>query len=229
MKIERFKELLNLYLDDEISSAELTELISDVERDLERQELFIEYCRIHKACSRMRNELNGKRVSHRAVGQFIYAFVGLAAAFALLAMAGRNLVPLIGGGEETVAVQSTEKATKRFPEFAATEVLAVSGKRAANRVVLQPLGSSIGSRIDINQVRFAENRLRLRIHQGDFLGSIGIFSRDGMGRVLRPGFGESIDKSQVFDVPPVSEFPPNLTAVSRIEFEAGVYSLLFKD
>ena len=230
MEIERFKELLNLYLDDEISSVELSELISETRRDPERQELFIEYCRIHKACSRLRNQLNGERVGRRSVRQLIYAFGGLAAAFALLAMAGRNLVPLIGGGEDSVAIQPSEEATERFPEFAATDVLAVSRKPLTSRLVLQPVGFVNGSSIDINQVRSVENRLRLRIQQEDFLGSIERLLRDGMGRVLEPGFGESIDDGQLFDIPPVSEFSPNLTAAANpAEFEVGADSLLFKD
>ncbi len=229
MEIERFKELINLYLDDEISSAELSELISETRRDPERQELFIEYCRIHKACSRLRNQLNGERVGRRSVRQLIYAFGGLAAAFALLAMAGRNLVPLIGVGEDTIAVQPTEEAPERFPEFAATEVLAVSRKPSTNRLVLQSVGFTNGSSIDINQVRSVENHLRLRIKQEDFLRSIERLLRDGMGRVPKPGFGESTDDSQLFDIPPVSEFSPNLTGSSRIEFEVGADSVLFKD
>ena len=144
-------------------------------------------------------------------------------------MAGRNLVPLIGGGEDTIAVQPTEEATERFPEFAATEVLAVSRKPSTNRLVLQPVGFTNGSSIDINQVRSVENHLRLRIQQEDFLRSIERLLRDGMGRVLKPGFGESIDDSQLFDISPVSEFAPNLTAASRIEFEVEADSALFKD
>ena len=232
MEIERFKELLNFYLDGEISSAELSELISETRRAPERQELFLEYCRIHKACSLLRNELHGERVSHRSVRQLIYAFGGLAAAFALLAMAGRNLVPLIGGGEETIAVQQSQEATERFPEFTATEVLAVSRKPSTNRLVLQPVGFTNGSSIDINQVRSVENRLRLRVQEEDFRKSIERFLRDGMWRFLQPGFGEPIDESPLFEIPPISEFSPNLTAAStsnRFEFEVGADSLLSKD
>ena len=65
MEIERFKELLNLYLDDEISSVELSKLISEIRRDPERKELLIEYCRINKACSRLSKQLNGERFGRR--------------------------------------------------------------------------------------------------------------------------------------------------------------------
>ena len=230
MEIERFKELLNLYLDDEISSVELSKLISEIRRDPERKELLIEYCRINKACSRLSKQLNGERFGRRSVIQLIYAFGGLAAAFALLVMAGRNLVPLIGGGEDTIAFPPTEEATERFPEFAATEVLAVSRKPSTNRLVLQPVGFANGSSIDINQVQSVENRLRLRIQQEDFLRSIERLLRNGMGRALKPGFGESIDNGQLYDISPVSEFSPNLTAAADpVEFEVGANSLLFKD
>ena len=117
MEIERFKELLNLYLDDEISSAELSELISETRQGSRASGVIYRILSYPQGVlASLRNQLNGERVGRRSVRQLIYAFGGLAAAFALLAMAGRNLVPLIGGGENTIAVQPTEEATERFPD-----------------------------------------------------------------------------------------------------------------
>jgi len=230
MENQRFKELLNLYLDDEISSVELSKLISEIRAHPDRKELFIEYCCINKACSRLSQQPNGKRFGRRSVIQLTYAFGGLAAAFALLVMAGRNLVPLIGGGEDTIAFQPTEEASERSPGFAVTEVLAVSRKPSTNRLVLQPIGFTNGSSIDINQVQSVENSLRLRIHQEDFLRSIERSLRNGMVRALKPGFGEPIDNGQLFDISTVNEFSPNATAAADpVEFEVGATSLLFKD
>ena len=230
MENKRFKELLNLYLDDEIGSADLSKLFSEIRADPNRKKLFIEYCCINKACSRLSSQPDGERFGRRSVIQLIYAFGGLAAAFALLVMAGRNLVPLIGGGEDTIAFQSTEEATERFPGFAVTEVMAVSRKPSTNRLVLQPVGFANGSSININQVQPVENRLRLRIQQEDFLRSIERSLLNGLGRTLKPGFGESIVNGQFFDISNVSEFSSNSTAAADpVEFEVGATSLLFKD
>ena len=51
MNKEHFTELLNLYLDDEISSWDLSDLMEETRRNPERQKVFLDYCRIHKACS----------------------------------------------------------------------------------------------------------------------------------------------------------------------------------
>lgn len=222
MDIERFKELLNLYLDDEISSAELSELISETRRDPERQELFLEYCRIHKACTLLRNELNSDLGSRRSVRQMVYAIGGLAAAFALLVMAGRNIVPLIEGGQDAVAVQPSEEATERLPEFAATQVLAVARKPQGNRLVLEPVGFSEEGRIHLNEVRSAGAQLRLRGQQLDFRNSVEELLRDGLSRMLSPGIGEMTEEGNVFEPAPTTDFSQNLQTVShRFEFKVG--------
>ena len=221
MDIDRFKELLNLYLDDEISSAELSELISETRRDPERQELFLEYCRIHKACSLLRNELNAEPAGSRSVRQLIYAFGGLAAAVALLAMAGRNLVPLVSGGDELFAAQPSEVADERFPEFVATEVLAISRNPQTERLVLEPVGFMKGSQIDISNVRSAESRLRLKGQEEDFRKPIEELLRDGLGKVFgRPEFGGSIDEIIDFETVPMNGLSQDRRVrFHRLEFE----------
>lgn len=50
MKESEFIELLNLYLDHEISAADATRLEAEVQGNPERRKLYQEYCRIQKAC-----------------------------------------------------------------------------------------------------------------------------------------------------------------------------------
>jgi hypothetical protein len=50
MKDSEFIELLNLYLDHEISSAESARLEAEVTRSPERRRLYRQYCRMQKAC-----------------------------------------------------------------------------------------------------------------------------------------------------------------------------------
>lgn len=127
MNQDRFLELLNLYLDDEISSEELSGLMAETRLDPERERVFLEYCKIHKACALIGPGLGAGR-DRRSMWQTVYALGGLAAAFALLALAGRNLMPFFqeSAGEPVVAQQIeavSEQNGLVFAAFANTEVL----------------------------------------------------------------------------------------------------------
>lgn len=50
MKEKRFVELVNVYLDGEISAAETAELEREIRSSAERMELYRRYCRMQKAC-----------------------------------------------------------------------------------------------------------------------------------------------------------------------------------
>jgi hypothetical protein len=50
MKDNEFMELLNLYLDHEISEADAARLEAEVQRTPARYQVYREYCRMHKAC-----------------------------------------------------------------------------------------------------------------------------------------------------------------------------------
>ena len=127
MNQDRFLELLNLYLDDEISPEELAALMEETRRDPDRQRVYLDYCRIHKACGQIGSKFQS-RPARRTIRQTVYALGGLAAAFALLALAGRNLVPFFEGqaGQAVAVEQATPQSSGPvfFPEVATTEVLA---------------------------------------------------------------------------------------------------------
>jgi len=231
MEIERFKELLNLYLDDEISSADLSDLISETRRDAERQKIFLEYCRIHKACKLLRNELNAEPAPRRSVRQTIYALGGLAAAFALLAMAGRNIVPLLDSGQDMVVNQPSEEAMERLSEFAATEVFAVIGGPRVNRLIIEPVGFSKGGRIDLSQALSMDTQLRLSGQQDEFRNAIEKLLRDASGRVSKPGFEEMlIDEGIMFDPAVGTDLSQDLQTIShRLEIQGVQNSPLPRD
>jgi hypothetical protein len=126
MNQDRFIELLNLYLDEEISSEDLSDLMAETRSDPTREKVFVEYCRIHKACVQLGTSY-GSRPARRSLRQTLYAIGGLAAAFVLLGMAGRNLMPFMGNhSQETLVVQQVESNASGlfFPDIAMTEVLA---------------------------------------------------------------------------------------------------------
>lgn len=93
MKDHRFIELLNLYLDHQISPEESNLLEAEIRRDTKRMQLYRQYCRMHKACSQLaegyRNSAPARvplvvgRRQHR--GGALYA-TGLMAAAACIAL-----------------------------------------------------------------------------------------------------------------------------------------------
>jgi len=50
MKESRYIELLNLYVDHQLTSAEAAELEAEVQRSPERRKMYRQYCRMQKAC-----------------------------------------------------------------------------------------------------------------------------------------------------------------------------------
>ncbi|OUW18339.1 MAG: hypothetical protein CBD18_02850 [Opitutales bacterium TMED158] len=126
MNQDRFLELLNLYLDNEIAPDELSELMADTRADPKREQLFLEYCKIHKACAQIGAGFRTK-ASRRSLRQTVYALGGMAAAFALLALAGRNLVPFFEGGATPLAHESNGPAQTIEPVFAELATTEVPG------------------------------------------------------------------------------------------------------
>lgn len=51
MKDSRYIELLNLYVDNQLTPEEAAELETEVQRSPERRKVYAQYCRMHKACT----------------------------------------------------------------------------------------------------------------------------------------------------------------------------------
>lgn len=96
MNKQRFIEHLNLHLDGELSEVETEELFKAMRRSEEYQRIHAQYCQIYSACSQLGQSfaIESRGSSAR---QKLYAFGGMAAAFALLGLAAINLAPVIGG------------------------------------------------------------------------------------------------------------------------------------
>lgn len=110
MRKSRFIELLNLYIDDEISPEESESLMREVRSNPERHRIYLEYCQINAACSALGSDFE-PRPRKIGVRQTIYAVTGLAAAIALVGLAGRNVLPLISPAEDQIVVESEEIET----------------------------------------------------------------------------------------------------------------------
>ncbi len=170
MNNQRFTELLNLYLDEEISPEDLNDLMAETRRSDDRQKMFVDYCRIHKAYVLLGDsfEANQKR---RSFKQMVYAIGGLAAAFALLGMAGRNLLPMINGGHSDAAiVQSSdpESGPVFFPEIASTNTISSRFLKVNQPAQLENVGLSLLGRPSRNEGAFQSDRLILRAEQSEF-------------------------------------------------------------
>ena len=53
MNDSRFIELLNLYVDQQITAAEATELEAELQENAERRRTYHQYCRKQKACTQL--------------------------------------------------------------------------------------------------------------------------------------------------------------------------------
>lgn len=65
MKDSEFKELLNLYLDHEITAADAARLEAEVQRDPRRRKVYEQYCRMQKACKMLASDFVAEPVSVR--------------------------------------------------------------------------------------------------------------------------------------------------------------------
>lgn len=98
MTKERFLELVNLYLDNEIEEQETEVLFEAIESNDEFRRIYDDYSRITVACS-MLSPAQVEVRTRRNFSQIVYAVGGLAAAFALVGLAVRNLEPIFQNGE----------------------------------------------------------------------------------------------------------------------------------
>ncbi|MBI5769008.1 MAG: zf-HC2 domain-containing protein [Verrucomicrobia bacterium] len=70
MKDSEFIELLNLYLDHEISAADAARLEAEVQRNPARREIYRQYCQMQKACSLLASDFTAAPAEGRKVVSF---------------------------------------------------------------------------------------------------------------------------------------------------------------
>lgn len=146
MNDSRFIELLNLYVDHQISAEDAALLESEIQRSPERRRIYRQYCQMQKACvilaENFRTEAPaGDKVvafpgtrRHR-LGQVVTAFGALAAA-ACVALVMVNRTPTTSGLGDSTAAVSTETARTIQPLATAAPAAPLP---APARVALQPV------------------------------------------------------------------------------------------
>lgn len=106
MKIERFRELVNLYLDDEISKAELQEFSRELALNPERKREFQERCRLDRALGLVFDPDSVRTVPEQAMSRSAYILwgCGLAACFTLSTVL---VQPFWSGAVDTVNISQS--------------------------------------------------------------------------------------------------------------------------
>lgn len=76
MKHDRFIELLNLYLDGEISQTESAELEREITQDAERRKIYRQYCQMQRACAMLSEKFRDSAETPAATADNVVAFPG---------------------------------------------------------------------------------------------------------------------------------------------------------
>lgn len=124
MKDTKFIELLNLYLDHQISESEAAALETEIRQNPARHRLYRQYCQMHKACAQLSAQVTAEvparaRVaaekSPRRLASLYYFGAGLAAA-ACVAVIVMNRPASAPAGDPMLA--ATTPTSAAFPEVA---------------------------------------------------------------------------------------------------------------
>jgi hypothetical protein len=135
MKDPEFIELLNLYLDHEISAGDAARLEAEVQGNPERRRIYQQYCRMQKACRVLAEDFQGGTVSvpelniidfksvpqrSRAGGWYTIGTVVATAACVAIILVGRNREePPTSGISPTIAVTAPAGDTSGIASGAA--------------------------------------------------------------------------------------------------------------
>lgn len=140
MKDAKFIELLNLYLDHEISAADAVRLEAEVKASPARDRTYQEYCRMQKACKALAHEFQsevapatgGKVIafepaatSTRRTGIYAIGWLGAAAACVAIILVGRNSdSPSVNAGSASRGfVQATPSSLRLATPAASAKVV----------------------------------------------------------------------------------------------------------
>jgi hypothetical protein len=121
MKDTEFLELLNLYVDHEITSADAARLEAEVQSNPDRRRVYHDYCRMQKACTLLAKDFSEQPAERKVVafephrlgwgsGLFAAAGIAVAAACVTLVLVNRTRTAVPGAGAPlptTVAASNT--------------------------------------------------------------------------------------------------------------------------
>jgi hypothetical protein len=140
MKDSEFLELLNLYLDHEITAADAARLEAEVQADPKRHEIYREYCRMQKACTLLARDFAGAPAEGKVVAfeprrsawsSGVFAMGGLAVAAACVALVllnrTSNVAPdAVGATPDAMAVAANAPAAPSLPAAAREDAVVIA-------------------------------------------------------------------------------------------------------
>lgn len=116
MKDTKFIELLNLYLDHQISETDAAALEAEIRQNPARHRLYRQYCQMHKACAQLSSQFTAEAParasvvrdrSARRLAPLAYFGAGLAAAAACVAVVVMNRPAATPTGAPALAATAT--------------------------------------------------------------------------------------------------------------------------
>jgi len=135
MKDQEFIELLNLYLDHEITPADARRLEAEVRANPARRQIYVEYCQMQKACNLMADQFGSNRASapariaarrpsQRAVVIAFGSFAALAACVALVLFFGarRRTAPATPAEAVAAATVEPQRASVMLASLSASDL-----------------------------------------------------------------------------------------------------------
>jgi len=144
MKDSKFIELLNLYVDHQISPADAALLEAEIQQKPERRQIYRQYCQMQKACVTLAENFRseapaGEKVigmspapRRMAIATYVMGFAAAAACIALV------VVNRPGGPSSTKSTQTIALAQPNATPVEANVVAAAAQASEANRAVLHP-------------------------------------------------------------------------------------------
>lgn len=147
MNDSKFIELLNLYVDHQISAEDAASLEAEIQHSPERRRIYRQYCQMQKACVLLaenfraeapeREQVRARAATRRRqIAQVGYVLGGLAAAACVAMVLVVNRQPDNLASPATATVAATETAPAIVPAMAEVPTAPVP---LADRVALQPV------------------------------------------------------------------------------------------
>jgi hypothetical protein len=163
MKDSEFLELLNLYLDHEITAADSARLEAEVQGSPARRRTYLEYCRMQKACTLLAKDFVDQPAEKKVIafeprrtgwGSGAFAVGGLAAAAACVALVLVNRAPEAAN----VAVSPENAHVAAAPAAVPTPTAVVEAPVKVEPIVAEKLPVSQIARAVTMPVRRAETK-----------------------------------------------------------------------
>lgn len=170
MKDSKFLELLNLYLDHEISAADAALLEAEIQASPQRRRLYTQYCQIQKACTVLTHDFRSqapavpstnvvqfpRRQSTARVVAYAGTFLAAAACIALVFVSRSRL-------DQNVSIPNASPGTSQMVHFAPSLANATLAKgQTLARPALQTVFSGLVNENPANETKFAaEGRAQL--------------------------------------------------------------------